>query len=156
MSESIEKFILYWYNYINTNGEYMGARRDLEDNYDFEIVDEFLDHYAMMVEIMEPLIIDLGKKERYDHALDELFRIFHNIKSASGFLKIAPMIRLSTFVEDSLEAMRFIDGPANQEVVDWLIDVNDMYIQWQEDLKLDNPMTRVKFSLLKLPDMETF
>ncbi len=134
----------------------MGARRDLEDNYDFEIVDEFLDHYAMMVEIMEPLIIELGKKERYEHALDELFRIFHNIKSASGFLKIDPMIRLSTFVEDSLESMRFLDGPANQEVVDWLIDVNDMYIQWQEDLKLDNPMTRVKFSLLKLPDMETF
>lgn len=134
----------------------MGVRRDLEDNYDFEIVDEFLDHYAMMVEIMEPLIIELGKKERYEHALEELFRIFHNIKSASGFLKIEPMIRLSTFVEDSLEGMRYREGPANEEVIGWLISVNDMYIQWQEDLKLDNTMTKVKFSLLKLPDMETF
>jgi two-component system chemotaxis sensor kinase CheA len=134
----------------------MGVRRDLEDNYDFEIVDEFLDHYAMMVEIMEPLIIELGKSERYSHALEELFRIFHNIKSASSFLKIEPMVRLSTFIEDSLEKMRYQSGPANEEVVNWLISVNDMYIQWQDDLKLDNPMTKIKFSLLKLPDMETF
>jgi len=132
----------------------MGVRRDLEDNYDFEIVDEFLDHYAMMVEIMEPLIIDLGKSERYQHALEELFRIFHNIKSASSFLKIEPMVRLSTFIEDSLEMMRYQEGPANDEVVNWLVAVNDMYIQWQEDLKVDNEMTKISFSLLKLPDME--
>ncbi len=133
----------------------MGIRRNLEDNYDFEIVDEFLDHYAMMVEVMEPLIIDLGKEERYSYALEELFRIFHNIKSASSFLQIEPMVRLSTFVEDSLEKMRFQEGPANDEVVNWLVAVNDMYIQWQEDLKLDNTMTKITFSLLKLPDMET-
>jgi len=133
----------------------MGARRDLEDNYDFEIVDEFLDHYAMMVEIMEPLIIDLGKADRYAHALDELFRIFHNIKSASSFLKIETMVRLSTFVEDSLEKMRYLEGPANEEVVTWLVSVNDMFIQWQEDLKMDNTMAKISFSLLKLPDMET-
>lgn len=133
----------------------MGVRRDLEDNYDFEIVDEFLDHYAMMVEVMEPLIIELGKGERYSHALEELFRIFHNIKSASGFLKIEPMVRLSTFIEDSLDKMRYQEGPANEEVLNWLVAVNDMYIQWQEDLKLDNTMTKITFSLLKLPDMET-
>ena len=133
----------------------MGARRDLEDNFDFEIVDEFLDHYAMMVEIMEPLIIELGKAQRYDRALEELFRIFHNIKSAAGFLQIEPMVRLSTFVENALETMRFQEGPANEDVLTWLISVNDTYIQWQEDLKLDKTMTKIKFSLLKLPDMET-
>lgn len=133
----------------------MGVRRDLEDNYDFEIVDEFLDHYAMMVEVMEPLIVDLGKESRYTQALEELFRIFHNIKSASSFLQIEPMVRLSTFVEDSLEKMRFQEGPANEEVLNWLISVNDMFIQWQEDLKLDNAMSKITFSLLKLPDMET-
>ncbi len=134
----------------------MGVRRNLEDNYDFEIVDEFLDHYAMMVEIMEPLIIELGKPDRYGHALEELFRIFHNIKSASSFLKIEPMVRMSTFVEDSLEKMRYQEGPANEEVINWLVNVNDMFIQWQEDLKIDNTMTKISFSLLKLPDMETF
>ena len=133
----------------------MGARRELEANFDFEIVDEFLDHYAMMVEVMEGLIVDLGSEERYHRSLDELFRIFHNIKSASNFLQMEPMVRLSTFVEDALEQMRSYPGPANDDVVNWLLEINDTFNQWQEDLKLDNELTKIKFSLLKLPDLET-
>ena len=133
----------------------MGARRDLEANFDFEIVDEFLDHYAMMVEVMEGLIVDLSSEERYLRSLDELFRIFHNIKSASNFLQMEPMVRLSTFVEDALEQMRSYPGPANDDVVNWLLEINDTFTQWQEDLKLDNELTKIKFSLLKLPDLET-
>jgi two-component system chemotaxis sensor kinase CheA len=133
----------------------MGVRRELEANFDFEIVDEFLDHYAMMVEVMEGLIIDLGSAERYNRSLDELFRIFHNIKSASNFLQMEPMVRLSTFVEDALEQMRSYPGPASDEVVNWLLEINDMFNQWQDDLKLDNDLTKIKFSLLKLPDLET-
>jgi two-component system chemotaxis sensor kinase CheA len=133
----------------------MGVRRELEANFDFEIVDEFLDHYAMMVEVMEGLIIDLGSAERYNRSLDELFRIFHNIKSASNFLQMEPMVRLSTFVEDALEQMRSYPGPASDDVVNWLLEINDMFCQWQDDLKLDNDLTKIKFSLLKLPDLET-
>ncbi|MDX1294741.1 MAG: Hpt domain-containing protein [Sulfurimonadaceae bacterium] len=133
----------------------MGVRRELEANFDFEIVDEFLDHYAMMVEVMEGLIIDLGSAERYNRSLDELFRIFHNIKSASNFLQMEPMVRLSTFVEDALEQMRSYPGPASDDVVNWLLEINDMFCQWQDDLKLDNDLTKIKFTLLKLPDLET-
>jgi len=132
----------------------MGVRRDLEANYDFEIVDEFLDHYAMMVDVMEMLIVDLEHSERYLRSVDELFRIFHNIKSASGFLQLEPILRLSTFVEDVLEQMRSITGPANEETVSWLLEVNDLYMSWQDDLKLDNELTKIKFSLLKSPDLE--
>lgn len=132
----------------------MGVRRDLEENFDFEIIDEFLDHYAMMVDIMEPLIVDLAKEPLYKRSLDELFRIFHNIKSASGFLKLEPMIRLSTFVEAELERMRLCNGPANDEVVNWLLNINDLFERWQDDLKLDNELSKVKYELLKLPDLE--
>jgi len=132
----------------------MGIRRDLEANYDFEIIDEFLDHYAMMVEIMEPLIIDLGNSERYHRSLEELFRIFHNIKSASSYLQIEPMARLSAFVEDALEQLRGRDRIVNEETVTWLISAADMFMQWQEDLKMDNDLAKIHFSLLILPDME--
>ena len=71
----------------------MGIRSVLEANFDFEIIDEFLDHYAMMTEIMEPLMVDLGNAERHHRSIEELFRIFHNIKSASGYLQIEPMMR---------------------------------------------------------------
>ena len=133
----------------------MGVRRELEANFDFEIVDEFLDHYAMMVEVMEGLIVDLGSADRYTRSLDELFRIFHNIKSASNFLQLEPMIRLSTFVEDALEQLRSYPGPANEEVINWLLEVSDIFSQWQEDLKVDNDLAKIKFSLLKLPDLES-
>mgnify|MGYP001765991794 CR=1 FL=1 len=132
----------------------MGIRSGLESKFDFEIIDEFLDHYAMMVEIMEPLIIDLGNPERYARGVDELFRIFHNIKSASGYLQIEPMMRLSAFVEDALEQLRGRNAPANDETITWLVGIADMFMQWQEDLKMDNELSKLPFSLLILPDME--
>lgn len=132
----------------------MGIRSELETTFDFELIDEFLDHFAMMVDIMEPLIVDLGYEERYSRSVEELFRIFHNIKSASSYLKIEPMIRLATLVEDALEQLRACTTPANEETITWLISVSDMFIQWQEDFKMDNELSKVPFSLLILPDME--
>ncbi|MDD2829768.1 MAG: Hpt domain-containing protein [Sulfuricurvum sp.] len=132
----------------------MGVRTDLENNFDFEIIDEFLDHFAMMVEIMEPMIIDLGIQDRVHRSIEELFRIFHNIKSASGYLQIEPMTRLSSFVEDALEQLRTRDRIVNEETITWLISVSDMFQQWQEDFKMDNELSKINFSLLILPDME--
>lgn len=132
----------------------MGIRSVLEANFDFEIIDEFLDHYAMMTEIMESLIVDLGNPERFHRSIEELFRIFHNIKSASGYLQIEPMVRLATFSEDALEQLRSRDTIVNDETITWLISVADMFMQWQEDLKMDNELSKIHFSLLILPDME--
>lgn len=132
----------------------MGIRTDLENNFDFEIVDEFLDHYSMMIEIMESLIVDLGSEQRFHRSLDELFRIFHNIKSATGYLKVEPMIRLATLAEDALEQLRARNTKVNEETVTWLIGVSDMFLQWQEDFKMDNELSKIHFSLLILPDME--
>lgn len=132
----------------------MGIRSVLEANFDFEIIDEFLDHYAMMTEIMESLMVDLANPERYHRSIEELFRIFHNIKSASGYLQIEPMMRLATFTEDALERLRARDQVVNDETITWFISVADMFMQWQEDFKMDNDLAKIHFSLLILPDME--
>ncbi|MBU0631675.1 Hpt domain-containing protein [bacterium] len=132
----------------------MGVRRELEANFDFEIVDEFLEHFSMMVDIMEPLIVSLEKENTYKNDIGELFRIFHNLKSASAFLRLEPIIRLSTFVESALETLRNQDGPANEEVITWLLSISDMFEKWYDDLKLDNELSKIEFSLLKLPDMD--
>ncbi len=132
----------------------MGVRSDLDANFDFEIVDEFLDHYSIMVDSMEVMIIDLSKPNMYKRSTDELFRIFHNIKSASAYLKIAPMSKLASFVEDALEELRDRNTPVSKETVDWLLNISDMFAAWHDDLKTDSELTHVKFSLLKLPDLE--
>ncbi len=129
----------------------MGVKSDLDANFDFEIVDEFLDHYAMMVESMEVMILDLEKPKMYKRSVDELFRVFHNIKSASGYLKIIPMLRLSTFVEDALQELRETEKLNSSEITTWLLEVSDMFAQWLDDLKLDKNLTHIKYSLLKIP-----
>jgi len=132
----------------------MGVRSELDANFDFEIVDEFLDHFTMMVESMEVMITDLEKPSKYKRSVDELFRVFHNIKSASGYLKIIPMSKLSAFVEDALEELRGTEELASGEVVSWLLAISDMYAQWLEDLRADSDLTHIKFELLKLPPLE--
>lgn len=132
----------------------MGVRSDLDSNFDYEIVDEFLDHYSMMVSNMEIMIIDLSKPNMFDQSINELFRVFHNIKSAAGYLKIEQMSKLSAFVEDSLEQIRTNHECVNEETVNWLLSISDMYAKWNEDLKLDNELSHIKYSLLKLPDLD--
>jgi two-component system chemotaxis sensor kinase CheA len=132
----------------------MGIRSDLEANFDFEIVDEFLDHYAMMVESMEVMILDLNKPNMYERSVNELFRVFHNIKSASSYLKITPMAKLSAFVEDALEVLRQQKPPVAQEIVDWLLLISDTFSKWQKDLSEDAQLSKIHYSLLKIPDME--
>jgi len=132
----------------------MGIRSDLDSNFDFEIVDEFLDHYSMMVESMEVMILDLEKPNKYGRSIDELFRVFHNIKSASGYLKITPMAKLSAFVEDVLEELRKINELSSTDTITWLLEISDMYAQWQDDFKLDKELSHIKYSLLKTPYLE--
>ncbi len=132
----------------------MGIKSDLDANFDFEIIDEFLDHYSMMIESMEIMILDLSKSGKQQRSVDELFRVFHNIKSASGYLQIAPMSRLSTLVEDELEQLRSSDKPVNEETITWLLEISDMFEAWHQNFKLDEDLDKVRFSLLKIPDLD--
>lgn len=132
----------------------MGVRSDLFANFDFEIVDEFLDHYSMMVESMDIMILDLSKPNMYNQSINELFRVFHNIKSAAGYLKITKMSKLATFVEDILEQIRTKHTSVNEETINWLLQISDMFAIWKNDFNQDKELTHIKYSLLKLPDLE--
>ncbi len=132
----------------------MGIRSDLDANFDFEIVDEFLDHYSMMIDSMEVMILDLQKPAMQNRSIDELFRVFHNIKSASGYLQIEPMRRLSTLVEDELEQLRSKRKVVNDETITWLLEISDMFAAWHDDFKADNRLSKIRYALLKIPDIE--
>jgi len=132
----------------------MGVRHDLEENFDYEIVDEFLDHYSTMVDVMETLIVGLSQQEQYEKNINELFRIMHNIKSASGFLKISVMNRFSMMVEDSLEFMRTTVGPAREETINWLLLCHDQFERWNDNLKNDTKLDKLNFKLMNIPEAE--
>ena len=115
----------------------MGILAQLEVDFDIEIVEDFISHFAIMCENMEPLIIGLNKIERYQENIGELFRIFHNMKSAAGFLKLEPVIKLAVLCEDVAEEARVLKGPASEEFIDWLLRVSDQFERYRADVEKD-------------------
>jgi len=113
----------------------MGLFSQLEVDFDLEIVEDFVSHYGIMCETMEPLIIGLEKKELYMNNIGELFRIFHNLKSAAGFLKLEPIIKLATLCEDVAEEARILDGPATDEFIDWLLLISDQFDKYRVNIE---------------------
>jgi len=115
----------------------MGIYSALELDFDLDIVEDFVNHYAIMCENMEPLIINLNKAEFYESNIGELFRIFHNLKSAGGFLKLEPIVKLSSLAEDVIEEARSLEGPASEEFIDWLLLISDQFEKYRQDLEDD-------------------
>ncbi len=115
----------------------MGILAQLEVDFDIEIVEDFISHYAIMCENMEPLIIGLNKQERFHENIGELFRIFHNMKSAAGFLKLDPIIKLAVLCEDVVEEARMLQGPASESFIDWLLLVSDQFDRYRRDVEND-------------------
>jgi two-component system chemotaxis sensor kinase CheA len=130
----------------------MGVFTALERDFDLEIVEEFLSHYSFMTEAMEPLIIGLEKPELYTNNINELFRIFHNIKSASGYLKIEALNKLVTLGEEVLEECRKVEGIASDELVSWLLLISDQLALYKDNLEQDvDNFTPINHNIIKVP-----
>lgn len=112
----------------------MGILSQVEADFDLEIVDDFLSHYGIMCESMEPLVISLSKPQGYHENINELFRIFHNIKSAAGFLKLEPILKLAMLCEDVIAEARTLKGPASDELIDWLLITRDQFDMYKRDI----------------------
>jgi len=115
----------------------MGILKSLEIDYSYDIVEEFLSHYSLMCDLMEPLIIGLARNDRYNANINELFRIFHNIKSASSFMKLNPIFKLTTLAEEICGEARELQGPANDDFVDWVLLVSDQFEKYKNDIETD-------------------
>lgn len=131
----------------------MGVRKLLEENFDYEIVDEFLDHFSRVTDEIEMLTIQLEKPEFYARNVDELFRIFHNVKSATGYLKVEVIQKFSMNVENLLELMRKVEGPAPTHIVDWLLACDDLMSRWNEELKADTTLSEIPRVLQITPSL---
>jgi len=115
----------------------MGIFSQMELDFDLEIVEDFVTHYGIMCESMEPLVIGLAKEHLYKENIGELFRIFHNIKSAAGFVRLDPIIKLAALCEEVIEEARIIKGPASDAFIDWLLLVSDQFNIYRQDVEND-------------------
>ena len=115
----------------------MGILKRLEIDYSYDIVEEFLSHYSLMCDLMEPLIVNLARNDKYKNNIQELFRIFHNIISAAGFMHLDPILKLTTLAEEVCEEARVLNGPANDDFIDWLLMVSDQFEKYRQDVEHD-------------------
>lgn len=130
----------------------MGIINRLEKEYEFELVDEFVEHLGYMCNSLDILILGLEKEEHYTENIQELFRIFHNIKSASGFFKLDHMSKLAQLVEDVLEEARVKTGVATQEFIDWMLVISDQFGKWKNNLELnEEDLSSYNPKLIKIP-----
>ncbi|BDY12628.1 Hpt domain-containing protein [Hydrogenimonas cancrithermarum] len=130
----------------------MGIRKRLEEQFDYDIVDEFLDHLDVMTEAMEPLIVALEKEEGRRERIDELFRIFHNIKSASSFLKIERVYLLAELAEETMQRLRNDPSHIGEAMVDWLLLVSDQFRTWYVQMADDGELGNINPEILNVPE----
>jgi len=130
----------------------LGVFGTLEADYEFEIVEDFLEQYFGTTETMERLISGLKDDASFSENIEELFRIAHNLKSSTGYLKITPINKLVTLLEDVLEECRLVDGVASDELVAWLVEVSDQLALYRDDLEYDAAhFSPTRASIIRLP-----
>lgn len=130
----------------------MGIFTNLEAEFDVEIVEEFFSHFSFMIELLDPLIIGLEKEELYINNINEIFRIFHNIKSSTGYLKLTPINKLVSLGEELLDECRHLNGSASDELVNWLLILSDQLLLYKKDLELDcDELSPTNHNIIKIP-----
>ncbi len=130
----------------------MGVFTDLESQFDYEIVEEFFSHYSFMVESLEALIIDLDKEHLYTNNINEIFRIFHNIKSATAYLRITQINKVVVLGEEVLDECRYLKGEASEELINWLLLLSDQLKLYKDDFELNvKKLSLVNHNIIKVP-----
>jgi two-component system chemotaxis sensor kinase CheA len=126
----------------------MGIQDYLYSEFDSNIIEEFL----MMLDIMEDTLDMTIERlySEYDEAVNDLFRMFHNLKSASAYLKIERIKNFAHFVEEILEKARKKEK-ADDELVDWLFKAADQFHEWYGNIDRNEELAPLHPEVLKVP-----
>jgi two-component system chemotaxis sensor kinase CheA len=127
----------------------VGISDYLYSEFDSDIVEEFL----MLLDVLEDNM-DLTIESLYQdsESLNDLFRMFHNLKSASGFLKLKRIQIFAHFVEDILQEARD-KNKITEELIDWLFKVSNQFHIWYRNITNNEelaPLQKEIFKILKL------
>jgi two-component system chemotaxis sensor kinase CheA len=127
----------------------MGILDKLYEENDSEIVEEFLNQWDYIIDEID-LVIERLESD-YTESINELFRIFHSLKSATAFLKLTRINIFAQLVEDVLETARQKDTPTN-DLIDWLFIASGQIIKWYEEITHNKELSSIDPRLLKLPN----
>ncbi|MEA1916988.1 MAG: hypothetical protein U9N42_05595, partial [Campylobacterota bacterium] len=104
-------------------------------NLDYEIFEMFSEQFEVNQGYFEPNVLALESDETYESSVNELFRMFHNYKATTAYLGISVIHEVVTKTENVLSALRVQSAPANDAVIEWLLEVKDQFDIWQEEMR---------------------
>jgi two-component system chemotaxis sensor kinase CheA len=114
--------------------------------FDSMVVEEFLMLFDAIEDNID-LVIERFYVD-YKDAVNDLFRMIHNVKSATAYLKIKRIENFAHFVENILEVAREKDSPT-EELIDWLFKVSEQFHKWYEEIDSNLELSPVNPEILK-------
>jgi len=88
-------------------------------------LDEYLNDAKAGFQKVNSNLLALEKDHSQIERLDEIFRVFHTLKSSSTMLEFLDIAKLAHISEDLLDRMRKSEVPVTQETIDLLFEVID-------------------------------
>jgi two-component system chemotaxis sensor kinase CheA len=126
----------------------MGILDKLNEENDPEIVEEFLNQWDYIIDDIDLVIERLN--DDYENAVNELFRIFHSLKSATAFLKLNRVNIFAKLVEEVLENARKKDK-ATDELIDWLFIASSQLGKWYDEIMKNGELSAINPKILNIP-----
>jgi len=126
----------------------MGVQDYLYGEFDSDIVEEFL----MLLDSIEDTI-DLTIEHLYEDEdmLHDIFRMFHNLKSAASFLKLKRIENFAHFVEEILQKYRDHKKEIDEDLIDWLFEVSEQFHLWYRDINENLELSPIDPKVFKIP-----
>lgn len=103
-----------------------------------EILQDFLVESTEIIESLPNDILALEKGEGTSALLDKIFRGFHTLKGASGFLGLVQCAKFTHKLEDLLNKLRKQEIGVSAEIIDLLLEATDLLNTMISHLKENN------------------
>jgi chemotaxis protein histidine kinase CheA len=107
-----------------------------DNDIDEDLVDDFKDHFSIMTSTIGLLLSKLKEKtsHNFHDNIDELSRIFHNIKASSIYFKLNEISELAQKAEDVLNTLLSTSDTKDDVYIDWLFMVHTQFEIWLKDM----------------------
>lgn len=123
-----------------------------------EIVDSFLIESKEIIDSLDVDLIELEKNPTDENLLNKVFRSFHTIKGASGFLNLNKLTSVTHRCEDILNKLRRKEAILNSMVMDSILLgydkmkelISSIEINHNEDVDIENVIQKLQTTISKL------
>lgn len=106
-----------------------------KNSYEYEIYEIFRDQFIYNMSHFKKNIFKLQNIATYKIAVNNLFRIFHGIKANSRYFHFEPITIVADKVEKILSSLRDESGPADRNIIEWLLKVKEQCCVWMEEME---------------------